>query len=64
MQGTARLTRYRCIYDDANCTEEDMKQITYHLCHLYASCTKTISYPAPTYYAHKGVYHARSLIKG
>ncbi|KAI0703390.1 hypothetical protein C8T65DRAFT_741403 [Cerioporus squamosus] len=28
-------------------------QISYHLCHIYASATRSVSIPAPVYYADK-----------
>lgn len=31
---------------------------------MYARCTRAVSYPAPTYYAHLGAYRGRALIQG
>ena len=33
--------------------------MTYYLCHLYARCERSVSYPAPTYYAHLAAARAR-----
>ncbi|XP_029175629.1 protein argonaute-2 isoform X4 [Nylanderia fulva] len=64
IQGTARPTKYRCICNDSQYTEDDIEQLTYYLCHMYARCTRAVSYPAPTYYAHLGAYRGRALIQG
>ena len=38
----------------------DMEQaLTYYLCHLYSRTEKSVSYPAPTYYAHLAAFRAR-----
>ena len=31
----------------------------YYLCHIYSLCERSVSYPAPTYYAHLAAYRAR-----
>ncbi|XP_050459784.1 protein argonaute-2-like isoform X2 [Cataglyphis hispanica] len=64
IQGTARPTKYRCICNESNYTEDDIEELTYYLCHMYARCTRAVSYPAPTYYAHLGAYRGRALIEG
>ncbi len=33
--------------------------LTYFLCHIYARCERSVSYPAPTYYAHLAAFRAR-----
>lgn len=64
MQGTARPTKYRCICNDSNYTEDEIEELTYYLCHMYARCARAVSYPAPTYYAHLAAYRGRALIQG
>ncbi|XP_072745126.1 protein argonaute-3 [Anoplolepis gracilipes] len=64
IQGTARPTKYRCICNDSKLSEDDIEELTYYLCHMYARCTRAVSYPAPTYYAHLGAYRGRALIQG
>ena len=34
-------------------------EFTYHLCHTYVRCTRSVSIPAPTYYAHLVAFRAR-----
>jgi len=35
-------------------------KLTYYLCHVYARCTRSVSYPAPAYYAHLATDRARA----
>ncbi|XP_011688229.1 PREDICTED: protein argonaute-2 isoform X2 [Wasmannia auropunctata] len=63
IQGTARHTKYRCIYNDSKFNEDQLEEMTYYLCHMYARCTRAVSYPAPTYYAHLGAFRGRTLIQ-
>ncbi|CAL7936033.1 unnamed protein product [Xylocopa violacea] len=63
IQGTARPTRYRCICDENEMSEDEIEQLTYYLCHMFARCTRSVSYPAPTYYAHLAAFRAKSLIE-
>ncbi|GAB1863530.1 Eukaryotic translation initiation factor 2C 2 [Camponotus japonicus] len=64
IQGTARPTKYKCICNDSNFTENEMEKLTYYLCHMYARCTRTVSYPVPTYYAHLAAYRGKVLLHG
>ncbi|XP_043472206.1 protein argonaute-2-like isoform X2 [Leptopilina heterotoma] len=61
IQGTARPTKYRCLWDDSNMTEDEIEQLTYYLCHMFSRCTRSVSYPTPTYYAHLAAFRARAL---
>ena len=36
-----------------------MQQLTYQLCHTYVRCTRSVSIPAPAYYAHLVAIRAR-----
>lgn len=60
IQGTARPTKYHLLWDDADMSEQALEEITYYLCHLFTRCTRSVSYPAPTYYAHLAAFRARS----
>ncbi|XP_036143314.1 protein argonaute-2 [Monomorium pharaonis] len=64
IQGTARPTKYRCICNESNFNEDQLEELTYYLCHMYARCTRSVSYPAPTYYAHLAAYRGRALLQG
>nr|XP_003707086.1 PREDICTED: protein argonaute-2 [Megachile rotundata]XP_012149383.1 PREDICTED: protein argonaute-2 [Megachile rotundata] len=63
IQGTARPTKYRCICNENELSEDEIEQLTYYLCHMFARCTRSVSYPAPTYYAHLAAFRARALIR-
>lgn len=63
IQGTARPTKYKCVYNELDMTENQIEELTYHLCHMFARCTRAVSYPAPTYYAHLAAFRARALIQ-
>ncbi|XP_060818744.1 protein argonaute-2-like isoform X2 [Bombus pascuorum] len=62
IQGTARPTKYRCVCNESHMREDEIEQLTYYLCHMFARCTRSVSYPAPTYYAHLAAFRARALI--
>ena len=47
------------LYDDNNFNANTEQALTYYLCHLYSRCERSVSYPAPTYYAHLAAFRAR-----
>ncbi|KAF2893819.1 hypothetical protein ILUMI_12356 [Ignelater luminosus] len=59
IQGVARPTKYRILWDDNDMNEDEVEQLTYHLCHMFTRCTRSVSYPAPTYYAHLAAARAK-----
>lgn len=61
IQGVTKPTKYCTIYDDAKLTYDDIEELTYCLCHMYTRCNRTVSYPAPTYYAHLAADRAKVL---
>merc|ERR1719447_1830298 len=40
-------------------TQPELQQLTYQLCHTYVRCTRSVSIPAPAYYAHLVAFRAR-----
>uniref|UniRef100_A0AAU7B978 Argonaute 2 n=1 Tax=Sogatella furcifera TaxID=113103 RepID=A0AAU7B978_SOGFU len=64
IQGTARPTKYHLLWDDNDIDEDDLEELTYSLCHLFTRCTRSVSYPAPTYYAHLAAFRARVYLEG
>jgi len=60
IQGTTRPTGYHLLWDDSNFTADELQKLTYYLCHLYSRCERSVSYPAPTYYAHLAAFRARA----
>ncbi|XP_037081791.1 protein argonaute-2-like [Pollicipes pollicipes] len=60
IQGTSRPTHYHVLHDDSNFTADDLEILTYYMCHLFSRCTRSVSNPAPSYYAHLAAYRARA----
>lgn len=52
VKGVARPTKYRVLWDDAKMNWDELEELVYQFCHLFSRCTHSVSYPAPTYYAH------------
>lgn len=59
IQGTSRPTHYHVLHDDNDYKSNVLQEFTYHLCHTYVRCTRSVSIPAPTYYAHLVAFRAR-----
>jgi len=59
IQGTSRPTHYHVLHDDNDYTSDVLQNFSYQLCHTYVRCTRAVSIPAPTYYAHLVAYRAR-----
>jgi len=59
IQGTSRPTHYHVLWDDNNFNADEMQALSFMLCHLYVRCTRSVSIPAPAYYAHHVAYRAR-----
>ncbi|KAH9006795.1 Piwi domain-containing protein [Lactarius hatsudake] len=49
--GTSRPAHYNVLIDENRFTADDLQSITYALCHVYARATRSVSVPAPVYYA-------------
>ena len=63
IQGTSRPCHYHVIWDDSDFSADDLQLFTYQLCHMFWRCNRSVSYPAPTYYAHRDAAHARVLLQ-
>jgi len=63
IQGTSRPTRYHVLWDDSKFTSDELQMITYQLCHTYARCARSVSIPAPVYYADLVATRARCHVK-
>eukprot|EP00092_Neocalanus_flemingeri_P072437 GFUD01089177.1.p1 GENE.GFUD01089177.1~~GFUD01089177.1.p1 ORF type:complete len:635 (+),score=195.98 GFUD01089177.1:285-1907(+) len=59
IQGTSRPCHYQVLWDDNNMTADELEVLAYYLCHLYSRCSRSVSYPTPTYYAHLVADRAR-----
>lgn len=58
-QGTSRPSHYHVLWDDNHFTSDELQVLTYQLCHTYVRCTRSVSIPAPAYYAHLVAFRAR-----
>ena len=52
IQGTSRPSHYHVLWDDNHFDADELQQLTFQLCHTYVRCTRSVSIPAPAYYAH------------
>ncbi|KAK8779930.1 hypothetical protein V5799_018728 [Amblyomma americanum] len=39
-----------------------MEKLSYYICHPYARCARSVSIPAPVYYAHLAAYRAKNHV--
>lgn len=62
IQGTSRPAHYYVVWDDSNFTADELQRLTYYLCHTYARCARSVSIPAPVYYAHLAAFRAKTHI--
>ncbi|XP_064459891.1 protein argonaute-2-like [Ornithodoros turicata] len=62
IQGTSRPAHYYIVWDDSNFTADDLQKLSYYLCHTYARCARSVSIPAPVYYAHLAAYRAKNHV--
>lgn len=59
IQGTSRPSHYHVLWDDSHLDSDELQCLTYQLCHTYVRCTRSVSIPAPAYYAHLVAFRAR-----
>jgi eukaryotic translation initiation factor 2C len=52
IQGVTKPAKYCVLVNESKIPPDDLQAITYDLCHLFTRCNRSVSYPAPTYYAH------------
>uniref|UniRef100_A0A1I8GV41 Protein argonaute-1 n=1 Tax=Macrostomum lignano TaxID=282301 RepID=A0A1I8GV41_9PLAT len=57
--GTSRPSHYHVLWDDNKFSADELQVLTYQLCHTYVRCTRSVSIPAPAYYAHLVAFRAR-----
>ena len=62
-QGTSRPCHYHVLWDDSDFSADELQCFSYQLCHMFWRCNRSVSYPAPTYYAHHDAAHARMLLQ-
>ncbi|CAG5124840.1 unnamed protein product [Candidula unifasciata] len=59
VQGTSRPSHYHVLWDDNHFKADELQILTYQLCHTYVRCTRSVSIPAPAFYAHLVAFRAR-----
>ncbi|KND03587.1 uncharacterized protein SPPG_01063 [Spizellomyces punctatus DAOM BR117] len=59
LQGTSKPAHYHVLYDENRFTADDLQELTYRLCYLYARSTRSVSIVPPAYYAHLVAARAR-----
>ncbi|KAI0698193.1 argonaute-like protein [Cerioporus squamosus] len=57
---TSRSAHYSVLYDENKFTPDSLQALSYALCHVYARATRSVSIPAPVYYA--GIVCARGKL--
>ena len=62
-QGTSKPTHYVVLSDESKVSQDVLQSVTFHLCHCFARCTRSVSIPAPTYYAHLAATRAKEYVK-
>ncbi|KAG6866468.1 hypothetical protein C0991_003986 [Blastosporella zonata] len=49
--GTSRPAHYSILYDENDFSADSLQSLSFALCHVYARSTRSVSIPAPVYYA-------------
>ncbi|KAF9906622.1 hypothetical protein EC991_000423 [Linnemannia zychae] len=57
--GTSRPAHYNVLCDENRFTSDQLQELTYRLCYLYARCTRSVSIVPAAYYAHLVAQRAR-----
>jgi len=52
LQGTAKPTLYRVLYDECKFSPDQLQNLVNRLVHSYGRCTRSVSMVPPAYYAH------------
>ncbi|KAF5361966.1 hypothetical protein D9756_002190 [Leucocoprinus leucothites] len=50
--GTSRPAHYSVIHDENEFRADSLQSLSFSLCHIFARATRSVSIPAPVYYAH------------
>ncbi|KAK8757022.1 hypothetical protein V5799_000276 [Amblyomma americanum] len=61
-KGTSRPAHYYIVWDDSKFSADDLQKLSFYLCHTYSRCARSVSIPAPVYYAHLAAFRAKHHI--
>ncbi|RKO83749.1 Piwi domain-containing protein, partial [Blyttiomyces helicus] len=64
LQGTSKPSHYHVLYDENEFSSDDIQELTYRLCYLYARSCRSVSVVPPAYYAHLVAARARCHVAG
>ncbi|ORY36495.1 Piwi-domain-containing protein [Rhizoclosmatium globosum] len=64
LQGTSRAAHYHVLYDENNFSADDLQEICYRMCYLFARASRSVSIVPAVYYAHLVAYRARCYRPG
>ncbi|KAJ3040163.1 hypothetical protein HDV00_011383 [Rhizophlyctis rosea] len=59
LQGTSRPAHYHVLYDENQFSADELQEVSYRLCYLYARSTRAVGLVPPAYYAHLVAARAR-----
>ncbi|XP_077494606.1 protein argonaute-2-like isoform X6 [Amblyomma americanum] len=62
IQGTSRPAHYYTVWDGSQFSADDLQELSFYLCHTYSRCARSVSIPAPVYYAHLAAFRAKQHI--
>jgi eukaryotic translation initiation factor 2C len=57
--GTSRPMHNHVLLNEGKYTMPELEQLMFYFSHLYQRCSRSVSIPAPAYYAHLAAYRAR-----
>ncbi|KAF8173272.1 argonaute-like protein [Pholiota molesta] len=58
--GTSRPAHYSVLHDEIGFTADSLQSLSFALCHCYAPATRSVSIPAPVYYADRVCSRAKN----
>ncbi|KAJ3084786.1 argonaute 1 [Rhizoclosmatium hyalinum] len=64
LQGTSRAAHYHVLYDENKFSSDDLQEITYRMCYLFARASRSVGIVPAVYYAHLVAYRARCYRPG
>jgi eukaryotic translation initiation factor 2C len=63
IQGTAKPTHYQILLNEPNFSQSGLESFTFALTHLHQGCSRSISIPAPVFFADKACGRAKDYYK-